>query len=378
MSIAYSEFISSERLIALFSSLVSIDSKSFGEHEMCDFLRHELIRLGFSTTVDDADFKLSGSSGNLYGFLPGTIPGEPLLFCTHMDTVEPSSGKQAILMENGIIRSNGNTVLGADDCAGIAAILEALRTLEENHLPHRSIEVLFTVAEEQYCRGIAQFDYSRLRSKDAYILDLSGPIGTAAEKAPTILSFTVTVTGKAAHAGFAPQDGIHAILAAANAISVLPMGKIDKDTTLNIGIIQGGTATNIVPDRCTVIGEIRSYSHETALDASRLIQTQFLHSAQALGAAIEFQQEVRCQAYAVNPESPTVQRFEQACRSCGLTPALEPTFGGSDNNFLQQNGVNGLVIACAMHQCHSCEEYTTVQELCQIAEITLSLMQSEQ
>lgn len=366
-----------QRLVDEFVRLVSIDSPSLGERTMGDYLAKQLEVLGFCVREDNAATRIGGNCGNIYGFLDGNRAQDPILFCAHMDTVEPSSGKQAILGEDGIIRSGGNTVLGADDCAGIAAILEAVRIIREQQLPHRPIEVLFTVAEEIYCKGAAQFDFSAVRAKEAYILDLAGPVGTAAHKAPTILSFDVTVRGKSAHAGFAPHKGVHAIKVAAEAITLLPIGRISDNTTLNFGKISGGQATNIVPDLCVVSGEIRSYSHEEALQTAQHVKAQFERSAKEKDARAEFVIETCCRAYETPITHPIVRRYQEACKSLGLAGDLEPTFGGSDNNVFAQHGIAGLVLACAMHRCHSCEEFTSVDELTKITELAINIMTSE-
>ena len=362
------------RALKEFSALVSIDSPSFGEKQMGDYLKKELASLGLSVRQDRAGDRIHGNCGNIHAFLEGTAEGEPLLFCAHMDTVEPSRGKRAVVSEDGTVTSDGKTVLGADDCAGLAAILEALRTLREKKLPHRPVEVLFTVAEEPYCRGAEQFDFSTLRSREAYVLDLAGPVGGAAYGAPTILSFTAEVLGKTAHAGFAPQDGIHAIAAAAAAVNQLRMGRVDPDTTLNVGTISGGTATNIVPDRCIATGEIRSYSHKKALEQAELVKKAFEDCARKIGASVKFESLCGCEAYETPTGHPVVLRFRQACARLGLPVSLEKTFGGSDNNHLAKHGIAGIVIATAMNRCHSCEEYTTAQELGRAAELTLCLM----
>lgn len=369
--------INKDRMISEFATLVSIDSKSFGEKNMGEFIKQRLTSLGFSISEDDAGRCYNGNCGNIYGFREGDIPSDPLLFSAHMDTVEPSSNKQAVLGKDGIIRSNGKTVLGADDCAGIAAILEALHTIKERNIPHRPIEVLFTVAEELYCKGVEQFDFSKIKAKEAYVLDLTGPVGSAAYKAPTIISFTVTVKGKSSHAGFAPQNGVHAIAAAASAINGLSMGQIDEETTLNIGVIEGGLATNIVPDRCMVSGEIRSYSHTKALHMAEVVKKHFTDSASTIGATAEFLIQSHFEAYEIPLDHPVVKRFERVCDEQRLPTALLQTFGGSDNNCFAKHGISGIVVANAMNQCHSCEEYTTVDELYTIAELTISLMVTE-
>ncbi|WMC93401.1 M20/M25/M40 family metallo-hydrolase [Kineothrix sp. MB12-C1] len=366
-----------ERLIEEFIKLVSIDSPSLLEREMGDYLKDKLKGLGFVVTEDGAGSKLGGNCGNIYGFLEGKKELEPLLFCVHMDTVEPSRGKQAVVGDDGVIRSKADTVLGADDLAGVAAILEALSVIKEKELEHRPIEVLFTVAEEIYCKGAKVFDYSNIKSTEAYVLDLTGAVGAAAYQAPSILSLVIEVNGKASHAGFAPHKGIHAIQAAADAITKLKLGQIDENTTLNIGVIQGGLATNIIPELCAVGGEIRSYSHKTAMELSEEVKKQFERSAEAIGATVKFEVITNCQAYETPKDHPVVLRFKEVCDLLNLPFSLQQTFGGSDNNAMFEHGITGIVLACAMNQCHSCEEYTTVDELVRIAEVTKALMVSE-
>lgn len=363
-----------KRLLDTFFEMVSIDSPSFGERELCDYLADILAGLGFKIYEDNAGDLLGGASGNLYGYLDGDSALEPLLFSAHMDTVEPSKGKKAVLHGNGRITSEGDTVLGADDVAGIAAILEALRSIKEQKLAHRPIEILFTVAEEIYGKGSRLFDYSRLKSREAYVLDLTGPVGGAANKAPTILSFTVTVTGKASHAGFAPKDGIHAIAAAAEAVSRVAMGQIDDETTCNIGLIEGGTALNIVPGHCIIKGEIRSYTHKKALKQMEQVKQVFKEAAESSGAEAVVETDCHIEAYEIDAEHSVVKRYKAACASLGLPFSLSPTFGGSDNNHFVKYGISGLVIATAMQCCHSCAEYTTVKELERITGLVTALM----
>jgi tripeptide aminopeptidase len=183
--------------------------------------------------------------------------------------------------------------------------------------------------------------------------------------------------GKAAHAGFAPEKGIHAVQAAAKAVAGLKMGHIDSETTLNIGRIEGGLAANIIPDTCTLLGEIRSYSHDKALQTAEQVREIFIKEALAAGAEVHFETQIHCEAYQVPVDRPVTQRFKSACESVGLEPSLQKTFGGSDNHHLVKNGLDGLVLANAMNSCHSCEEYTSIEELCRITQLTLALMLSQ-
>ena len=343
-----------DRLVRTFQELVSIDSPSFDERRMADELAGRLKELGFAVSEDGAGEYYGGTAGNLYAYREGTLPGEPLLFSTHMDTVEPARGKRAVLHGDGRIESGGDTVLGADCMAGTAALLEALAELKEEGKDCRSLELLFFIGEERHLRGSVVFDFSRVRAKESYILDLSGPLGRAANQAPTLVDFRIAVHGKAAHAGFAPEKGVHAIAAASRAVARMELGRVGQDMTVNIGHIEGGVkATNIVPDACFLMGEVRSYSHERALAQMKNIE------------------EV--------PEShPAVSRFRRACEKLGFPGVLEPTFGGSDQSNLSLHGIQGLVLASAMEQVHSCGEYTTVSGLETVAELVKLLMQDRE
>jgi tripeptide aminopeptidase len=365
------------RLIDEFTKLVSIDSPSYGERQMGDYITKRLTALGLTVIEDDAGEEIKGNCGNIYAFLRGNADREPQMFCAHMDTVEPSKGKQAVLGDDGVIRSRGNTVLGADDLTGVAAILEALTVITEQNLPHGPIEVLFTVAEEVYSQGGRRFDFSKIMSEQVFVLDLTGPVGTAAYTAPSILPFRAVIRGRASHAGFAPEKGIHAIAVAADAISMMPLGRIDEDTTINIGLIEGGTATNTVPEKCVVKGEVRSLDHNRALKQIEAVKRQFERAASAAHASLDFDMQTATVAYETPNGHPIFTRFEKACNSIGLSASFVKTFGGSDNNIIAELGIPGIVVANAMNKCHSREEYTTTDELTRIADLTLALMTVE-
>lgn len=359
-----------DRLVSEFLRLTGIDAESYEEAELAAALTYRLRALGLTVSRDAA--------GNLYGFLPGTTDGAPCLFAAHMDTVRPGKGKRAVLSPDGTIRSDGSTVLGADDVSGLVSILEALTVIREKALPHPPLEVLFTAAEEPYSRGCSSFDFSNLRSRMAYVLDLTGPVGTAAVAAPSILSVEVTVRGRAAHAGFAPENGVNALTIAARALAALDAGRTAPDTTVNFGLIAGGGGKNIVPAEVSIRGEIRSLRHNTAIAQGERIRRRFQEEAQALGGRAEVTVTEELRAYRIPETSPTVLRFRRAAEELGYGPArLVTTFGGSDNNRLAAHGVQGIVTACAMENVHTTEEYTTVMELERSAALTLRLMTME-
>ncbi len=370
--------VNKERMTKEFCRLVSIDAIPFRERDMADALRLSLTELGFEVIEDQAGEHFNSSCGNLYGILKGELEGTPILFSAHMDTVEPGLNKKAVLHEDGTITSDGTTVLGADDLSGVVSILEAVRTIKEKGIPHRSIEVLFPIAEEVYIQGSKVFDYSMIQAKEAYVLDLDGFVGTAALKAPTLVSFTAKFIGKASHAGFAPEQGINAISIAAEAITQIKQGRIDEETTINIGLIEGVKARNIVPAECILKGEVRSLRHEKSLAEIKNIMDIFNAVATSYQATLEFETSFGCIAYEVNPEHFVVQRFEKVCKELNYQTKLIETFGGSDNNNFMQNGITGIVLSCGMNKVHSTSEYTHVDELVKCSNIVLKLMTIEE
>ncbi len=343
---------------------------------MADHVKALFAGIGVTLEEDTSQSITGSNAGNLFGRVEGTS-GTPVLFAAHMDTVNPALGKRAILHEDGTVTSDGTTVLGADDLSGVTAIYEAVKYIKENKLTHRPIEILITVAEELYCKGANTFDYSKITAKEAYVLDLSGPIGTAAYAAPTLVSFEAIINGKAAHAGFHPEDGINSILAAAKAVAVLPQGHIDEVTTANIGIISGGSGTNIVSESCRISGEIRSLSHEKALQVLKEYHETFQREAENAGAYLAWEEILNIQAYETSLDSNAAKRYIEAVEKQKLIPVFEKTFGGSDNNVFAQHGIEGLVIATSMNQVHSCREYANLFEIAQVTQVLIELSKSK-
>lgn len=342
---------------------------------MADYLKGRLESLGFSVEEDQAGSICGGNCGNLYAFRRGQTPGDSLLFSMHMDTVEPATGKEALLLEDGRIVSRGDTVLGADDMAGTAAVLEALEQIREENLPCRSLELLFTIGEERHLQGSAVFDFQKVCSKEAYTLDLSGPVGTAALRAPSLAVFLARIHGKSTHAGFAPEEGVHAVAIGARAAAALEMGHVGEDMTVNVGSFHGGGATtNIVPDYCEVRGEVRGLDHKRVLAQLEKIRQTFAGEAQKAGGSLEYETEICYRAYETDRNHPSVRRFARACRRAGVEPVFTETFGGSDQHRLAASGIRGVVMASAMHRCHSCKEYTDAGELEQVCRIVKEIL----
>ncbi len=352
-----------QRIRREFAQLVSMDSVSLNERDCADWLRERLEELGFEVKEDDAGLSLGGNAGNLHAWLEGTIDEDPILLCGHMDVVEPGRGKKAIFHEDGTIASDGTTVLGADDIAAIVEILEGVRAVLASGRPHRGIEIVFCVDEEAYDGGSQSLDFSTIKSREAYVLDLAGAPGTAAIAAPTLISFAVTVLGKAAHAGFEPESGINAIAATAQAISSLKQGHVNNHTTLNIGTIEGGAQANVVPESCRCTGEIRSSAHAEALALTDSVEQIFSKAAEDLGAQASMTSEVRIKAYRTREDAPAVKRFRAACKKLGLAGELVETFGGSDNNSFAEHDIEGVVLSCGMMRPHSTQEYVHMEDL---------------
>ena len=360
------------QMISEFLELAAYSVPSKHETEIRQCLLEKLLELGFSVSVDDAFPETH--SGSLYGYLPGQLPGEPILFTAHMDTVTPCENKKITVEPDGTIHTDGTTILGGDDLTGVVEILEAVRQLQKQKLPHRDIEVIFTACEEYFVEGAQRLDYSRIHSRQAYVLDTDGEIGTAVLAAPTGIRVMATLEGKASHAALKPEDGVNAVAMAAEAISHMRLGRVDQDTTANIGIIRGGSSGNIVPDRCFVEGETRSLVHESALKQRDHMAQCFRDAAEKAGGRVSLDISTVYTAWAVDETAPICRRFERAARQAELQPLFQRACGGSDASFLSAHGISCLVLATGMHEIHSVREYTTVQEMETMAQLVRYLM----
>ncbi|MBR1530859.1 MAG: M20/M25/M40 family metallo-hydrolase [Eubacterium sp.] len=369
--------VNKDRILENFTSMVALDSPSFDERLVCDFIKNYLKTLGIDAHEDGAGAKIGGTTGNLIAYVDGDINAAPLMFSSHMDTVEPSHGKKAVIHDDGTITSAGDTVLGSDDLAGVVSILEALTVINENNIPHRPLELVFTVSEETHGGGATALEYDKLKSKQAYVFDLDGEIGTAASSAPTILAYKAEFIGKSAHAGFAAHLGIHAVKAAALAVTRIPCGAVEEGVNANVGVIEGGKATNIVPDLCTIKGEIRSFDDAKSDVKFAEVKKICEDAAAEFGAKVEFETSKDIRAFNVADDNPVVERFKTCCNELGLEGRCEPTFGGSDNNVFSQHGIDGIVVSTGMNNCHSVDEFTTVDGLVKAAELALKLMTTD-
>lgn len=365
--------INEKRLLDNFLMYLRIDSESTNEKAIACRLVSDLKAIGCQIYVDHTQQQTGCNTGNIYATLPGTTIGDPILFCAHMDTVTPGVGIQPIIT-NGIIRSEGNTILGGDDKSGIAAIIEALRTIVEQNLPHPTIQVVFTVAEEIGLRGSRYLEYQRLLAKQAVVLDSSGDAGQIITSAPGQVSLKATIIGRRAHAGVAPEEGISAIEVMAHAIANMKLLRIDNETTANIGSIFANYATNIVPEQAELTGEARSLNEQKLQTQSQHMVDCLQQACKQFGATLQYQLTKAYAAYKYAETDPFVQYLVTACQKAGLKPVLGSSGGGSDANNLNANNMKALVLGTGMSKVHTTEEEITVQNLNDTAKLTLTLM----
>lgn len=366
--------VSRDRLAELFLELVQIDSVSRNERMLAEYLTSRLEELGFAVYEDEAGRAIGGSAGNLVAHLPGKVDGAgSILFCAHMDTVEPGRRVKP-RVKDGVVYSSGETILGADDKAGIAAILEAVRVVQEKGVKYPPIEVVFTVAEEVGLLGSKNLDTGLLKSGMGFVLDCDGSPGKIIVRAPSQDRIVARVHGRAAHAGINPEDGINAIQAASYGITCLRLGRIDDETTANIGVIRGGLATNIVPDRVDLEGETRSL-----VDAKRMAMTEEIcrnleEGVRRKGGRIEIAVETVYRAFKLDPDAPPVRLAMQAADQLGLKPYLEQSGGGSDANIFNAAGIPTANLACGMRKVHSTEECLELNDLVDTARLVLEII----
>ena len=363
-----------DRLVELFTTLCSINSPSRQEREMAEYVKGFLRGLGLEVREDHAAQQVEGNANNLIATLPANISGVPrIFFSAHLDTVEPNPNVK-IIQENGIIRTDGSTILGADDKAGVSAILEAIRIVVENNLPHGQIQLLFTVCEEIGLRGARAMDLSLVESDFGFVYDSGPPIGTVVSQTPTHDTLEVRLIGKPAHAGVEPEKGINAIEIAAHAIARMRLGRLDEETTANIGTIHGGHAINIVCPEVHLRAEARSRTiAKVNAQVAHMIEC-FERAAQERGGRAEIHHERHYEGYQLTEEDLPVRVVHAAARKIGLEPLMRPTGGGADANIFIARGLPCCVVGTAMEKVHTHEEFVQVENLARSVDLTLAII----
>lgn len=371
MKLDIAQYINQDRLIETFIELIRINSPSFNEREIGDFLNKRLEYTGCTVEFQEYD-----KSFNIIAFKKGTISNiPPLLLSGHMDTIEPTEGI-TFSIEDGVIRTTGNTVLGADDKSALAQILEVLAVINEKEIPHGDLEIVFTSAEENGLFGAKNLDFTRLRSKHALVLDSGGGVGNIVIAAPTHHTYEMKITGKAAHAGIEPEKGISAIRVAARIISEVSDGRINAGTTANIGVIKGGTATNVVPKEVTIKGELRSQNEGDLEKTKKALFNTAETVAKQNGAQLEIASREEYKAFRIDENDSFLRFLDGIYKECGLEPVHTTTGGGSDANIFNQNGIMAINISTGMQKVHSTEEHIYIKDLYNGSVVVLSAIAS--
>ncbi len=371
--------IKEERLAETFKSLVQIDSESKNEAEMARELGYILESMGAEVQTDGAGDEIGGNCGNLIARFKGNVRAPVLLFSAHMDTVAPGKGI-CPKFENGVFTSDGTTVLGADDKSAIAILLECLRALQENDLPHGPIELVFTVAEEMGLLGAKHLDLERLTAQYGYVLDTTDT-EVLVNRAPGANRFEIQVHGKDAHAGTAPEKGINAIHLAAKALADLPIGRIDSETTCNIGVIEGGIAGNIVPKLVKLQGEVRSHDTdkldrvtEDILGAFRqVVKTHQAETGEDLP-SVDIRVENDFSRTHIPPDHPVVALALQAAENLDRSLELKTTGGGADANIFFEKGIMTGVLGTGMRDMHTVRESIALADMTRTARLVMEII----
>ncbi len=368
------------RLANTFIELVGIDSESKSEAQLCHFLKQQLAMLGAKTLIDDAGEKIGGNSGNLIAKFKGTGSAPALLLSAHMDTVSPGKGIQAIFANNRF-ESRGDTILGADDKSAIAIILEVLRTLHTNNETVCPIEVVFSVCEEIGLQGAKNLDFDQITATCGYVLDASD-INGIVTRAPAANRLEFTIHGKDAHAGAKPENGINAIVLACQAIAQMKIGRIDQETTCNIGLIDGGRATNIVPDKVSIKGEVRSHQ-QTKLDTiTQDIVSTFQKTVAQFGSRDTALKLPRLEASvtldfsrtSIAESHPVVQIAQKGANALGRKLKCKSSGGGSDANIFFKHGIHAGVLGTGMRDMHTPREWVNLKDMVQAADLLLEII----
>ncbi len=356
--------VNEQRLVDTFLSLVHIDSPAKQEEAISRHLAKMLAALGGRVQRDEV--------GNVLAHFPGV--GEPIILNAHMDTVGQDTGIKPVIRD-GIIYSDGTTILGGDDKSGVAVILEVLNMLQEAAPKQRpALEVLFSVSEEIGLVGASHFDTTQLRGKHGMVLDSGGPIGTIIIGAPYQDNHKITVHGKSSHAGAAPEKGISAIEVAAAAITIMPLGRIDPETTANVGIIRGGSATNIITETVYAESEARSLQEEKLKAQTERMRQAWLGVATVRGAKVDFESRRVYNGYYFDADQPWVAYLGERMRAAGFEPLLKTSGGGSDANIFNNAGLTMAVLSTGMTNVHTHQEQIAVQDMVDAAKALWSIV----
>jgi tripeptide aminopeptidase len=359
-------------VLDLFTELAAVPSPPGEERAVADLVVSYLRDCGLAVEEDACGPEIGSTMGNLYARLEPTAEGEPLFLCAHLDTVPPTAAIEPVV-EDGVVRNGAGTILGADDKAAVAVMLEAVRRVLAERRPHAGIELLFTPKEEVGLVGAFAFDHTRLVARTGFVYDQAAPIGVVILGAPHSQSLEVTFHGRAAHSGMHPEDGRSAIAAAARAISELRLGRVDEDSTANVGTITGGTATNIVPEWCTFVAEARSHDERKLADLVQEMQDAITFAAGVAECDVETKTRKSYRGYRFSKQDRAVALAAQALARCGHEVSYDLSGGAADANVFNDRGLECVNLANGMTDIHTPAEHIAVADLDAMVDVTLAL-----
>jgi tripeptide aminopeptidase len=361
-------------VVDLFTELAAISSPPGEERPVADAVVRYLRDLGLTVDEDGAGATVGSNIGNLYCRVEpiGNGAGAPIFLCAHLDTVPPEGPLEPVI-EEGVVRNAGGTILGADNKSAVAAMLEGTRRVLAENRPHAGIELLFTPKEEVGLLGAAAFDHRRLRATAGYVYDQAAPIGDVILGAPYSHALDVRFHGRPAHSGMYPEEGRSAIAAAARAISDLRLGRIDDETT-NVGLIEGGSAGNIIPEWCSLSAEARSHAERKLGDLVQEMVDAFAFAAGLEDCEVETKVSKSYKGYRFKPDDLVVRIAHTALERSGYIPSYGLSGGAADANIFNERGLACLNLANGMQDIHTPDERITVDDLEGMVEVTLALV----
>lgn len=366
----------SDKVVKEFMTIVRIDSLSLQEQEMFNYLekrlKHFPVEWNFQKYVRE---EIDTSSGNLIIKLPSNSsqPKKSIFFDAHVDTVEPGIGIEPFI-DDDIIRSKGDTILGSDDKAGVAAMIVALEEIIDSGMEHGDVYFIFTSAEEIGLFGVMEMDMSDITAEFGFILDSHGDIGGIITSAPYHYIYDIYITGKASHAGISPEKGISALKTGAQIIIDLPQGRINENTVANVGLVEGGKATNIIPDECHIKGEFRSI-HKSEGEALQNMVEQVVDRYRKNAVAIKTEIIEAYPGFNFEHDEEILKITEKACHEIGVNPRFESTGGGSNTNIYIKNNIKSVTLASGMMDVHSTNEYIRIKDLTDLTRLVLKLVE---
>jgi tripeptide aminopeptidase len=361
-------------VLDLFLELCAIPSPPGEERAVADVVEAYLDGVGLVWAEDDTGPSIGSTMGNVLCRLPGRVDGgTPLVLCAHLDTVPPTGPIEPIV-EGGVVRNAAGTILGADNKASVVAMLEAARRIVTEKRSHAGIELLFTSKEEVGLLGAYAFDAARLEAQIGYVYDQAAPIGEIILGAPFARAIEARFHGRAAHAGMAPEEGRSAIAAAARAVADLRLGRLDDVTTANVGVINGGTARNIVPEWCTVTAEARSHDETKLIGLVQEMLEAFAFAASVSDCTVETEVREQYRGYRFRPDDPVVHLAADALRRVGLEPTTALSGGAADANVFNERGLACVNLANGMVDIHTPDERIAVADIETMVEVTLAIV----